>query len=63
MVSVNFKINATVVALNGEMFQSFTTNCSLFNFKDLFAVGMLLPLFNRRGRALGASPSTLGVIG
>jgi hypothetical protein len=31
--------------------------------KDLFAVGMLLPLFSRRGRALGASPSTLGAIG
>ena len=30
---------------------------------DLFSVGMLLPLFNRRGRALGASPSALGAIG
>jgi hypothetical protein len=44
------------------MFQVLT-NCYFLYSKDLFAVGMLLPLFNRRGRELGASPSILGLIG
>lgn len=37
--------------------------CYLVAFLDLFAVGMFYPLFNRRGRHLGASPSVLGLIG
>ncbi|XP_046863570.1 major facilitator superfamily domain-containing protein 9-like [Xenia sp. Carnegie-2017] len=31
--------------------------------QDLFAVGMLPPLFNRRGRELGESPSMIGLVG
>lgn len=37
--------------------------CYLVAFLDLFAVGMFYPLFNRRGRQLGASPTVLGLIG
>ncbi|XP_046847456.1 major facilitator superfamily domain-containing protein 9-like [Xenia sp. Carnegie-2017] len=37
--------------------------CYFVAFMDLFAVGMLLPLFNRRGRELGGSPSMIGLVG
>ncbi|XP_046849151.1 major facilitator superfamily domain-containing protein 9-like [Xenia sp. Carnegie-2017] len=37
--------------------------CYFVAFMDLFAVGMLLPLFSRRGRELGGSPSMIGLVG
>lgn len=41
----------------------FRDSIHIYSLQDLFAVGMFFPLFNRRGRQLGASPSVIGLIG
>lgn len=61
---VAFQNYSAIETKRGIKLVSFVRMYYIFSFlKDLFAVGMLLPLFNRRGRELGGSPSMIGLVG